>query len=325
MDGLAPPGVRSALPERPFALLPSGHAPVAGPRVLRALLLGGLVGAVLAGAAIAVVKKSYDSTALLAVIPIEDPTQPGNPLDSASAALPMLTAVVITGPSADEVIDSLGLAAVYRTGSVAKSRAAFWRHVSVTSDRRAGVLRIIAEDEDPKRARDIARGLADVGMRRMIDLWSAGPRSQREKLEARLAEVSEVLAQAEQEMQRFRERTGVVDLDDHRRGVLPSPGALPRLEVEYARRKRAIEENTAAREILVRQIQQLRSAEGRPLARIELIDAPIESRVPSRSNRLALLGVSAVTGAGLAWLIELALARRRERQLARRSAAAPQA
>jgi uncharacterized protein involved in exopolysaccharide biosynthesis len=318
MEALAPTGVRSPPRDLLFPLRKGGRIPLAGPGALRALLIGGVVGAILGGIVGAVVQRWYESSAQLAVSPSEDPTHPGNPFEGASAALPMLTALVQTGPAADEVIERLGLARVYRTGSVAQSRAAFWRHVTVTSDRRAGIVRITAEDGDPKRARDIALGLAEFGLRRMRELWAAGPRSQREKLEAQLAEVSENLAKAEQEMQRFRERTGFVESEE-RRGVLPSLGALPRVELEHARRKRAIAENAAVRDMLFRQIQQLRSAETRPLARIDLIDAPIESRLASRPSRLALVAVLGIGGAGLAWLLEQALARRRERRLAHMS------
>src|ERR1700737_4085604 len=136
MDALMPSGVRSSRPERPYALPASGRIRLAGPAAVPALLLGGLVGAVLGGLAGAVAHKWYESSAQLAVIPIEDPTQSGNPLEGASAALPRLPAGIQTGPAADEVIESLGLARVYQTGSVATSRAAFWGHVSVTSDRR---------------------------------------------------------------------------------------------------------------------------------------------------------------------------------------------
>jgi uncharacterized protein involved in exopolysaccharide biosynthesis len=274
-----------------------------------------VIGVVLGGLAGAAAHKWYESSAQLAVIPSEDPTQPGNPLEGASAALPMMAGVMQTGPAADQVIESLGLGQVYGTSTVAQARAAFWSHVSVTSDRRSGIVRITAEDTDPRRARDIAFALADFAMRRMTQLWSAGPRGQREKLEARLAEISDALAKAEQEMQRFRERTGIADLDEQRRGVLPSLGALPRIEVEHARRKRAVDEKVAARDIFFRQIQQLRSAETRPLALINLIDAPIESQVPSRPSRMALRVVGAILGAALAWLVERALSRRHERRL----------
>jgi uncharacterized protein involved in exopolysaccharide biosynthesis len=316
MDALAPMDVRpSRRNELPLASLPSRGAPLALTGSVGALLLGGIVGALLGGLGGLAADKWYESSAQLAVVPIEDPTQAGNPLEGASLALPMMTAVLQTGPAADDVIQSLGLARVYVSGSEAELRSAFWQHVSVTSDRRSGVVRITAEDRDPTRARDIALALADYALRRMTELWSAGPRTQRERLEARLDEISDALAKAEQEMKRFRERTGVADLDEQRRGALPPPGALPRLEVEHARRKRAIDENVAARDMLLRQIQQLRSAETRPLARIDMIDAPIVSRVPTRPKRLRLIGVGAVAGGGLAWLLEQALARRRRRRL----------
>src|SRR5439155_23972404 len=325
MGALAPSGARSLRRESLFAPSAWRGTLLAGPRSLRALLAGAAVGAVVGGIAGKIAHKWYESSAQLAVIPIEDPTQPGNALEGASATLPRMAAVIQTGAAAEEVIESLGLAQVYRTVTVPQSRAALWSHVVVTSDRRSGIVRITAEDADPKRARDIAFALADCAMRRMAQLWSAGPRAQREKLEARFAEISDALAKAEQEMQRFRERTGIVDFDEQRRGVLPSLGALPSLEVEHARRKRAIDEKAAARDMLFRQIQQLRSAETHPLALINLIDAPIESHVPSRPNRLALLVIGAIVGSGLAWLVERALALRRERRLTPMSAAAQQA
>jgi uncharacterized protein involved in exopolysaccharide biosynthesis len=321
MDALAPTGTLSLRREPSFTPLDSRRTQLLGGAALRALLLGALLGAVLGGIAGAIAQKVYESSAQLAVIAIEDPTQTGNPLEGASAALPMLTAVIQTGPAADAVIESLGLARVYRTGSVVESRLAFWKRVSVTSDRRSGIVRITASDGDPRRARDIALTLARFAMGRMTELWSAGPRSQREKLETRLAEISEALAKAEQDMQRFRERTGVADFDEQRRSILPSLGALPRLQVEHARRKRAIDENVAARDILLRQIQQLRTAESKPLARIDLIDAPVESRIPARPNRPALVAVGAIMAAGLAWIVEQVLARRRDRRLAQVTAA----
>jgi uncharacterized protein involved in exopolysaccharide biosynthesis len=292
-----------------------------GYRALRALLLGAAVGGLLGGIAGTFAKKWYESSAQLAVIPIDDPTQPAISLEGASAALPMLTAVLQTGPIADEVVGAFGLSGVYGTLSVAESRAAFWKHVAVTSDRRSGIVRITAEDQDAKRAQQIAQALADAGMRRMTELWSAGPREQREKLEARLEESSESLAKAEQEMQRFRERTGIAEADEQR-GGLPSLHALPRLQIEYARRKRAIDEFVGARDLLFRQIQQLRSVEARPLARIYLVDAPIESRTPARPRRLTLIFVGVIAVAGLAWLLEQLLANKRERRVSELSPAA---
>ena len=316
MDTLARAAPRS--PRREASSSP--RIRLLGHQALRALFLGSVVGGLLGGIAGTFAKKWYESSAQLAVIPIDDPTQSAISLEGASAALPMLTAILQTGPMADEVVGALGLSSVYATGSVAESRAAFWKHVAVTSDRRSGIVRITAEDQDAKRAQRIAQALADSGMRRMMELWSAGPREQREKLEARLEGTSDALGKAEQEMQRFRERTGIAEADEQR-GVLPSLHALPRLQIEYARRKRAIDEYVAARDLLFRQIQQLRGVEARPLARIYLVDAPIESRSPARPRRLTLIFVGAIAAAGLAWLLEQLFAHKRERRLSELSPA----
>src|SRR4051812_20755236 len=327
MEALAPTKARLAerelpLPSRLAALVRNGAS-------CRALLLGAFGGAIVAGLGAMRIQGTYSSSAQLAVVPIEDPTHSGNALEGATAALPMLAAVMQTGPAADEVINSLGLASVYKSGSVVESRAAFWKHVSVTSDRRSGIVKIVAEDSNAKRARDIAGALTEFAMRRMVQLWSAGPREYRERLEARLADVSRVLADAEQELQRFRERTGVVDLDEQRRAsvnqaaaqlllggpaagagarrILPSLTSLPKLEMEHARLKRAVDENVAARDLLLRQVQQLRSEETKPLARIDVIDAPIESHVPAHPSRIALTLLGAVVGAGAGLVIQRAL------------------
>ena len=163
----------------------------------------------------------------------------------------------------------------------------------------------------------------------MAQLWSAGPRQYRESLEARLADISNALADAEQQLQRFRERTRIVDLDEQRRAsvnqaagqlllggpaagagarqILPSIASLPKLEMEHARLKRAVDEHVAARDLLLRQIQQLRSEETKLLARIDVIDAPIESRVPTHPSRLALMLIGAIVGAGAGFSIKRVL------------------
>jgi uncharacterized protein involved in exopolysaccharide biosynthesis len=302
----------------------------------------------------------YESSAQIAVVPVEDPTQPGNPVEGAVAAS-LLSALLQSGPAADATMETLGLGEVYRTRSKAEGRSAFWSHVSVSSDRRSSIVRISAEDRDPVRARDIAAALTSYGVRRMGELWSGGLRSHREQLEARLDEVSKKLARAELEMGEFRERTGIVDFEEQRRasvaqaaalekvrieknmvvrfaqkfgtgnspevtrgrsesksaeqelasleygnrhGLLPSLGALPALEIEHARLKRAIDTGAASQDMLLRQIEQLRSAEGRSLARVDVIEEPIESHTRSRPNRAALVALGGLLAAALVWVLD---------------------
>jgi len=326
-------------------------------RLAVAAAAGGALGLVAAAA----MGNWYESSAQIAVVPVEDPTQPGNPVEGAAAALPMLSALLQSGPAADATIEALGLAEVYRTRSKAEGRSAFWGHVSVSSDRRSSIVRISAEDRDPVRARDIAAALTSYGVRRIAELWSGGLRGHREQLETRLDEVSKKLARAELDMGEFRERTGIVDFEEQRRasvaqaaalekvrieknmvvrfaqrfgtgsspevtrgrsesksaeqelasleygdrhGLLPSLGALPTLEIEHARLKRAIDTGAASHDMLLRQIEQLRSAEGRSLARVDVIEEPIESHTRARPNRAALVALGGLLAAALVWVLD---------------------
>jgi uncharacterized protein involved in exopolysaccharide biosynthesis len=89
-----------------------------------------------------------------------------------------------------------------------------------------------------------------------------------------------------------------------RRGPLPSLAALPALEIEHARLKRGIDSNAASQEMLLRQIEQLRSAEGRSLARVDVIEMPIESHTRTRPNRAALVAVGGLLAAALVWIVQ---------------------
>src|SRR5215831_14036159 len=73
------------------------------------------------------------------------------------------------------------------------------------------------------------------------------------------------------------------------RGPLLALDNVPRLEEEHARLKRQIDTNGALYDLMVRQVEQLRSAEARPGGRAELLDAPSEPRKPVRPSRLGVL------------------------------------
>src|SRR5438477_7094689 len=151
MEAVAATKVPSGERELPFSRRIS--ALVGSSALRRALLFGAIAGAMVGALAATGARSMYSSTGQLAGVPIEDPTHPGNSLEGAAAALPMLAAVMQTGPAADQVVEALGLARVYGTRSVVESRAAFWKNVSVLSDRRSGIVKVTAEDPDAKRAR----------------------------------------------------------------------------------------------------------------------------------------------------------------------------
>ena len=74
----------------------------------------------------------------------------------------------------------------------------------------------------------------------------------------------------------------------HSGGPLLALDNVPRLEQEHARLKRQIDTYTSLYEVLVRQVEMLRSAETRPGGRAELLDNPSEPDRPFRPSRLTL-------------------------------------
>jgi uncharacterized protein involved in exopolysaccharide biosynthesis len=114
-----------------------------------------------------------------------------------------------------------------------------------------------------------------------------------------------------------RERNAAaVELDGLRRGkagagpLLPLD-ELPRLEVEYVRLKRSVDEQAARREMLALKVSQLVAAEARPGGLAEVIDPPTLPTRPSGPSTIKLVGAGAVLGAMIAAALVLLFATRR--------------
>ncbi|HEY2743918.1 MAG TPA: Wzz/FepE/Etk N-terminal domain-containing protein [Polyangia bacterium] len=85
---------------------------------------------------------------------------------------------------------------------------------------------------------------------------------------------------------------------------------LPRLEVEHARLKRAVDELAARHELLALKVSQLVAAEARPGGLAEIIDPPIDPRTPSGPSMGKLICTGTFSAALLAALFVLLLTRR---------------
>ena len=85
--------------------------------------------------------------------------------------------------------------------------------------------------------------------------------------------------------------------------------SVPRLEVEHARLKRAVDEQSARHELLALKVSQLVAAEARPGGLAEVIDPPVEPRVPTGPSLVKLVVAGTLGGALLAGAVVLLLAR----------------
>jgi uncharacterized protein involved in exopolysaccharide biosynthesis len=218
--------------QRPFG--PAGGMVLFLERRWRTLLIAALVGFAAGAIAGRLMPSWYAANARMALLPVDDPTNSGglNALDGANATLPAIAAVLRSRNVADQTVAALGLAGVYGTNDLDRAREGLVAHLSISTDRKANVVTLEAEDRSPARAQAICAKVAELAIARCVDLWAARNRAHRLRLEADLTEVSARLRSAEDAMRRFRERTQVVDLQAQVKATVDQSAALERLRID---------------------------------------------------------------------------------------------
>jgi uncharacterized protein involved in exopolysaccharide biosynthesis len=228
------------MPSQP--LPPEWERPVAPPRgswvaLLEQhtrLLLGAAALGALGGVALATALPAwYQAQARLAILPVEDPTgSQGNVIDGANATLPIVVAVLHSRPVADETVVRLGLTTAWGARNDEAARAELAAHLTVSPDRKSNMVTLAVEDRVASRAQSIVETMAEVASTRAAELWGAGARVERRRLEAELEQVGARLAAAEAGLRDFRERTGAVNLPVQIKATVEEAAALTRLRID---------------------------------------------------------------------------------------------
>jgi tyrosine-protein kinase Etk/Wzc len=134
--------------------------------------------------------------------------------------------------AADETVRRLELTRVYGKATPQQARVELLSHVTVFTDRKANMVQLSVEDRVPARAQLIARTLGEVARALNMEIWSARSSEHRKGLEARLAEVSAALKDAEDAIRAFRERERVVDIAEQVRASVTEAAFLERMKTE---------------------------------------------------------------------------------------------
>ncbi|MDD2701329.1 MAG: GNVR domain-containing protein [Sideroxydans sp.] len=126
---------------------------------------------------------------------------------------------------ADALIERFSLQTLYGTGSLAETREALDKQVSIGNGA-DGLISVTVEDGDAQRAADIANAYVDEleKLTRRIAITEAAQR--RLFVERQLGLTRDKLAQAEDALQRTQERTGVIDLDSQGRAIIEAVATL---------------------------------------------------------------------------------------------------
>jgi capsule polysaccharide export protein KpsE/RkpR len=100
------------------------------------------------------------------------------------------------------------------------------RHTTITDDKKSGVITIIVEDTDPRRARDLAQGYLDELNLLVNRTSTSSAHQERVFIEKRLQKVKADLEQAQQQMSEFSSTHGTVDIKEQGRAMVEAASKL---------------------------------------------------------------------------------------------------
>jgi uncharacterized protein involved in exopolysaccharide biosynthesis len=165
---------------------------------------------------------------------------------------------------ADALIQRFDLKEQYESDTLVAAREALAKQVSISSDT-DGLISIVFDDEDAKRAADIANAYVEELERltRHIAITEASQR--RLFIERQIVQTQEKLAQAENSLKRTQEQTGVIDLDNQGKAIIEAVAEL-----------RA---QAAAREVQIAGMQSFATAANPDLIRVRQELAGLKSQI----------------------------------------------
>lgn len=114
----------------------------------------------------------------------------------------------------------------YKQKRLSDTRKALEGHVTIDGSGKDGLIRISVKDHSPDRAAELANGYVDQ-YRKLSKSLAIGEASQRRLfLEHQLQETKDNLAEAEEDLKRTEQTTGVLQLDAQARALIESAGSL---------------------------------------------------------------------------------------------------
>jgi len=126
----------------------------------------------------------------------------------------------------DAVIDHFNLMEIYDQEYRVKAYAALADHVNISLGKDDGIISITVEDEDPKRAAEIANYFVDELKKLNIDLNLNSAGRERQFLEDRLTLIKRDLTEAEENLKEFQESNRAIRLDDQASAIIDAIAKL---------------------------------------------------------------------------------------------------
>lgn len=126
----------------------------------------------------------------------------------------------------DRIIDRFRLLELYGEEYRLDAREALLDHIDVNVDEKSGIVTLSVEDKDSKRAADMANAFVEE-LKNLVKNLAITEASQRRLFfEEQLKDTKEKLAKAEEEFQRFQEKTGAIKVEEQAKAVIESIAEL---------------------------------------------------------------------------------------------------
>ena len=126
----------------------------------------------------------------------------------------------------DAMIQRFNLMGEYHKHNLEDTRLAFEKHTDVDGAAKDSMIHISVEDRDPRRAAELANGYVDE-LRKLSQRLAITEASQRRLFfEQQLVQAKDSLADAEEELKRTEQSTGVIELTGQARALIESASSL---------------------------------------------------------------------------------------------------
>jgi len=126
----------------------------------------------------------------------------------------------------DAMIQRFGLMVEYHQKYMSTARKAFENHATVEAGAKDNLIHISVEDRDPKRAAEMANAYVQEyrNLSQHLAIGEAGQR--RLFFEDQLEQAKDNLANAEEELKKTQQKTGMIQLDSQTRALIESAASL---------------------------------------------------------------------------------------------------
>jgi capsule polysaccharide export protein KpsE/RkpR len=139
---------------------------------------------------------------------------------------PLFVELLRSGTVTGHLMDRFHLQSTYHKRYRADTAKYLARHTTITDDKKSGVITIIVEDTDPRRARDLTQGYLDELNLLVTHTSTSSAHQERVFIERRLQKVKADLEQAQQQMSEFSSTHGTVDIKEQGRAMVDAASKL---------------------------------------------------------------------------------------------------